>query len=486
MNTTPIKLNLIGEFPIHVLEEQLQGVMRQIQQQTQAPLGLIASSVLSAMGLACQDLVDVSPKAGLIHPVSLFFITKADSGERKTAVDELVMKPFRKLELMAEQQYRDAHAQYTIELSVWEEEQKACKKALHKAILAKEDASLEKQALRDVEAAKPSLPSNKKWLLNDVTSAAIKHAISAYGHTIGVFSDESAHLFASDFMRETSVLNSLWGAKPISALRVSTQGETTIGDYRFSLSLMVQGPLFERFLERQGDQARGSGFFARCLLSEPHSTQGSRFIGDELSPGGVNAIYLNNFYLTVEKLLKASQMRRELSKPRVCLTLSPEARARWFEIANKVESNIGPFGEWREYRDFASKFMEHASRIAAVLHCFTERSPVISDVSMYAAIVIVDWYFQHFIQQFKERTVPNDIREANELDRWLESNLHRSNNGIFKKNDIRKFGPNCIRNKGKLDRALNALVNRMAVTQYQFNGTNYVNYYLPGQRRLLV
>ncbi|MGN5171900.1 DUF3987 domain-containing protein [Aeromonas sp. 102P] len=269
--------------------------MRQIQQQTQAPLGLIASSVLSAMGLACQDLVDVSPKAGLIHPVSLFFITKADSGERKTAVDELVMKPFRKLELMAEQQYRDAHSQYTIELSVWEEEQKACKKALHKAILAKEDASLEKQALRDVEAAKPSLPSNKKWLLNDVTSAAIKHAISAYGHTIGVFSDESAHLFASDFMRETSVLNSLWGAKPISALRVSTQGETTIGDYRFSLSLMVQGPLFERFLERQGEQARGSGFFARCLLSEPHSTQGSRFIGDELSPGGVNAIYLNNF-----------------------------------------------------------------------------------------------------------------------------------------------------------------------------------------------
>lgn len=486
MNTTPIKLNLIGEFPIHVLEEQLQGVMRQIQQQTQAPLGLIASSVLSAMGLACQDLVDVSPKADLIHPVSLFIITKADSGERKTAVDELVMKPFRQLELLAEQQYRDAYEQYTIELSVWEEEQKACKKALHKAILAKGDASSEKQALRMVEAAKPPVPSNKKWLLNDVTSAAIKHAISAYGHTIGVFSDESAHLFASDFMRETSVLNSLWGAKPISAMRVSTQGATTIGDYRFSLSLMVQGPLFERFLDRQGEQARESGFFARCLLSEPHSTQGSRFFCDELSPGDVNATSLNDFYHTVEKLLKASQMRRELGKPRMCLTLSPEARARWFEASNYVENNIGPFGEWREYRDFASKFMEHASRIAAVLHCFTKRSPVISDVSMHAAIVIVNWYFQHFIQQFKERTVPNDIREANELERWLEINLHRSQNGAFKKNDIRKFGPNCIRNKVKLERALNAPVNRMAVTQHQFNGTSYVNYYLPGQRRALV
>ena len=36
MYATPIKLNLIGEFPVHVLDEQLQDVMRQIQQQTQA------------------------------------------------------------------------------------------------------------------------------------------------------------------------------------------------------------------------------------------------------------------------------------------------------------------------------------------------------------------------------------------------------------------------------------------------------------------
>ncbi|MGL4613579.1 MAG: DUF3987 domain-containing protein, partial [Shewanella sp.] len=72
-------LNLIGEFPVHALDDHLQGVIRQIHMQTQAPVGLIASSVLGAMGLACQDLVDVSPKAGLIHPVSLFFITKADS-----------------------------------------------------------------------------------------------------------------------------------------------------------------------------------------------------------------------------------------------------------------------------------------------------------------------------------------------------------------------------------------------------------------------
>ncbi|MGN5174228.1 YfjI family protein [Aeromonas sp. 102P] len=487
-------LNLIGEFPVHALDEHLQGVIRQIHMQTQAPVGLIASSVLGAMGLACQDLVDVSPKAGLIHPVSLFFITKADSGERKTAVDELVMKPFRTREQLAEQHYRDELEKHTINLSVWQTEQKAHKAALNKAILEQGDTSTLKQALRDVEAAKPSLPLNQKWLLNDVTSAAIKHAIDAYGRSIGVFSDEAAHLFSSDFMRETSVLNSLWGAKPISAMRVSTQGATTIGDYRFSLSLMVQGQLFERFLDRQGEQARESGFFARCLLCEPSSTQGSRFMIAELPTNDVgaqyHALYLSNFHLKVEKLLDCARSRREAGKPRVCLTLSPEARAKWFEMANLIEGKIGVMGVWREFRDFASKFMEHVSRIAAVLHTFTASGQVISDVTMHAAILIVEWYFQHFIQQFKARSVPDDIHQVNELDRWLGENLHRSVNGVFQKNDVRQQCPNCIRNTAKLDRALNTLVLRGAVEIFSEKGKgknkHYITYIQPYQRRLVI
>ncbi|MGL5110632.1 MAG: YfjI family protein [Vibrio ordalii] len=487
-------LNLIGEFPVHALDEHLQGVIRQIHMQTQAPVGLIASSVLGAMGLACQDLVDVSPKAGLIHPVSLFFITKADSGERKTAVDELVMKPFRTREQLAEQHYRDELEKHTIELSVWQTEQKAHKAALNKAILEQGDTSTLKQALRDVEAAKPSLPLNQKWLLNDVTSAAIKHAIDAYGRSIGVFSDEAAHLFSSDFMRETSVLNSLWGAKPISAMRVSTQGATTIGDYRFSLSLMVQGQLFERFLDRQGEQARESGFFARCLLCEPSSTQGSRFMTAELPANDVgaqyHALYLSNFHLKVEELLDCARSRREAGEPRVCLTLSPEARVKWFEMANFIESNIGVMGVWREYRDVASKLMEHVSRIAAVLHTFKASGQVISDVTMHAAILIVEWYFQHFIQQFKARSVPDDIHQVNELERWLGENLHRSVNGVFQKNDVRQQCPNCIRNTAKLDRALNTLVLRGAVEIFseKEKGKNkhYITYIQPYQRRRII
>ncbi len=146
-----------------------------------------------------------------------------------------------------------------------------------------------------------------------------------------------------------------------------------------------------------------------------------------------HAAYLSNFHLKVEKLLDYAQLRREAGKPRVCLTLSPEARAKWFEMANLIEGKIGVMGVWREFRDFASKFMEHVSRIAAVLHTFTASGQVISDVTMHAAILIVEWYFQHFVQQFKARSVPDDIHQVNKLDRWLGENLHLSENGVFRK-----------------------------------------------------
>ncbi|UBO72983.1 YfjI family protein [Aeromonas rivuli] len=483
MNNAPM-INITGDFPIYTLDERLQQVIWQAQQQTQAPLGLIASSVLGAMSLACQDMADVSPKEGLVHTTSLFLITLGDSGERKTAVDELIMKPFRSMEQACEERYRLQRFEYDIELSVWQTEQKAYKGALIQAIKNGEDISACKQALKQVEANKPSPPSCRKWILNDVTSAAIKHAIGTYGHSVGVFSDESAHLFSSDFMRDTSVLNSLWGGKPISAARASNQKLTSIDDYRFSLSMMVQSKLFERFLERQGEKARESGFFARCLVCQPDSTQGTRFLvndsGVKISKRNDEFPDLAHFHQMIEDMLNDAQQRHDAGKPRVCLTLSPAAREKWFEMANRVERQLGNFGEWREFRDFASKFMEHASRIAAVLECFTTRNTEISALNMHAGISIVEWYFQHFVQLFSHRSIPDDLREMNELERWLEVNPHRAINGLFKKNDIRRFGPNCVRNAMKLDRALQRLCFKGGATLL-FNGRMAVVKYHPPQ-----
>ncbi|MEH3312257.1 DUF3987 domain-containing protein, partial [Escherichia coli] len=81
------------EFPLSSLPPLIRDAVIEAQQITQAPLGLVAASALGAVSLVCQNLIDVCRLNTLRGPVSLFFLTLAESGERKTAVDKLLMKP---------------------------------------------------------------------------------------------------------------------------------------------------------------------------------------------------------------------------------------------------------------------------------------------------------------------------------------------------------------------------------------------------------
>ncbi len=74
------------EFPLSSLPPLIRDAVIEAQQITQAPLGLVAASALGAVSLVCQNLIDVCRLNTLRGPVSLFFLTLAESGERKTAV----------------------------------------------------------------------------------------------------------------------------------------------------------------------------------------------------------------------------------------------------------------------------------------------------------------------------------------------------------------------------------------------------------------
>ncbi len=114
------------EFPLSSLPPLIRDAVIEAQQITQAPLGLVAASALGAVSLVCQNLIDVCRLNTLRGPVSLFFLTLAESGERKTAVDKLLMKPLY-------QQEMQLYSRYKSELAVWknkEELLKAQKKAL--------------------------------------------------------------------------------------------------------------------------------------------------------------------------------------------------------------------------------------------------------------------------------------------------------------------------------------------------------------------
>ncbi len=85
-------------YPVWALPQNIRAAVEEAIAVSQAPLALVASSALAAASLAVQAKFDVKRLNGLVSPCSLFFITFAESGERKTTVDQMFLRPFGEFE----------------------------------------------------------------------------------------------------------------------------------------------------------------------------------------------------------------------------------------------------------------------------------------------------------------------------------------------------------------------------------------------------
>ncbi|MEZ5816762.1 MAG: DUF3987 domain-containing protein [Hyphomicrobiaceae bacterium] len=109
-------------YPLDALPPGLREAVEEVTNYMRAPLPLVASCSLSALSLTCQHLIDVRRDAQLCGPVSLFFMTVAESGERKTRADSFFMEPLREWQRKRADEmkpeidaFRAAHAAWTSE-----------------------------------------------------------------------------------------------------------------------------------------------------------------------------------------------------------------------------------------------------------------------------------------------------------------------------------------------------------------------------------
>lgn len=470
----PLRLPLPA-FPVWVLPEELQKIIRYVQQETQASADLIASSLLGGMALSCQDLYDVSPKAGLRIPMSLYQVVLAESGERKSTVDKMLMKPVRDLEGVLETQYQEDKQRYNIAMRLWQSEQKALEKAFEREVGKGEAKAGSVQRLAACLERQPMAPQRKRLLVSDATRAAVKLALGKGWPSLVLLSDEAGSILNGELLHDTPLLNSLWSAQPIEVDRAT--GDTyRIEDARFGAMLMVQPGLFKEYVNRQGRHARASGFFARTLLCQPTSTIGARLHGpQQVLPPPVSGKHLEWFHARVLKRLNQSFQRREEDAVRTCLTLSPEAAAKWHAEYNRIELMCGQTGSLREYRDYASKQLEHVARIAGVLEAFVTGNVVISEHTMHAAIQLASYYLGSFIHLMADDTLPEEMEDELELEKWLHKNHRHFNYLDIPKNHIRQHGPNRLRDSQRLTRALERLQMKGKIQVFKIRRTWFVH-----------
>lgn len=438
------------EFPIHVLPARVGHAIYEVVQQTQAPLPMVAAEMLGVISLVCQNRIDVCRLNNLRSPTSLFIVTIAESGERKSTVSKLLMKPIYQLEERLFDLYKQEIIKWQYDVKIFKAEEKALMSKLKSEIRGGKDPTITRESLSMLQDSYPVEPVRYKLTFNDTTPAAIKEYLCGDWRSIGIISDEAGTVFNGYTLNELPFINKMWDGAPYSVERKNAP-ERLIKNARLTFSLQVQPVVINRYIERKGDVAKGIGFFARTLICRPFSTQGYRQITNPV----VSSEHLPVFHERLMEIVTESIANKD---ERICLHFSPEAGQRWIAFYNQVETEMRLLGFLSDFKDYASKIAENMARIAALLHYFNGDEGNISLTAVEAAIEISAWYVDEYIKLFsKQQELDMVNTDANELYWWIKEYCNQNFLPYMRKNTILQYGPNRFRDRGKANELLSIL-----------------------------
>ncbi len=440
-------------FPVHAMGTVLADAALAIHDKTHAPLAMCASSVLAAASLAAQSHADVVMPTAQVKPLSLFLITLADSGERKTGVDGYALQPVREQEARLRGVYESEQDAYRVDRQAYDAAKaKALGGGQQKGVAERKAALLE----LGPEPVPPLVPL---LTVDEPTSQGLLKLLAVGQPSVGLFSAEGGLFIGGHALREDDRLQTAatlalaWDGEPLRRVRVSEEAMILPGR-RLAFHLMVQAEIAGSFIT--DPQLSAQGLLARILITSPESTAGTRFWRD---PKPESALALQRYNLRLENLLRqgiplAPGKRNEL-KPRR-LEFTDSARLTWISFSDEVERHIGANGHYEPIRAFAAKAAEHAARISGVLTLIGEpQATNIDRPQLEGAIEIMRHFINETLRLTAAGLVPADLAMAQKLLHWLLNNWTEP---MVSLPDIYQLGPNAIRSKDQAAKSVNILV----------------------------
>ena len=435
----------------------------------QAPDALIGMGLINAISMACQGLIDVKLPTGQVRPVSQNLLLIAESGERKSTVSSLLLAPFRAADSLALSRHKQQIEQYQAELGSWQAKGKGLRSAISKAVAkGKSTTELDSQLLEHARS-KPNRPPLRHFLRQDITAKAVMEAVQGDGESIAITTDEGHLLFKGEAMSHVGLLNRLWDSPEMLPLDRAQDEHLVAMNPRVSVSIMTQYAPLKQFLDRRGSVAKGSGHWARYLVGYPRSTMGFRGVTDselEWSHLLVFQARVRGLLDTYRTMMESGTVTREQ------IGFSPDAKARWLELASQTEAMLR-LGEYlSDINDFASKVMEILGRLAAAMHYFGNESGDITLDTLNRAFEIVRWHIDEYKSLFSPQfIVSQDQVDATAVARYLRTRvwLGQNSNTFVPKNHVLRNGP--VRDRARFGMALELLVSRGALWIHRDNRT---------------
>ncbi|SDU13749.1 YfjI family protein [Pseudomonas yamanorum] len=409
-------------YPVQALGGILGPAVERMAEVIGVAQALAAQSVLGASALATQGHAGLQLD-GRNYPLSLYLITVAASGDRKTAADRCALLPARQWEREQWQRYREQLARY---------------RAAQRHAQRIKPGDPEPANGMSLEAE----PSAPRLITTDPTIEALIKGLCHDLPSMGLFCDEGGQFLGSSTMsrdnrlKAVTTLSSLWDGSPIDRARSMVGESLRAYDRRLSLHLMLQPYLAMQLLS--DPLLQGQGVLGRCLMTWPTSLAGQRsYQAVDLSKDAVlkryhhrlSALFYQPWSLSADGALQLSK-----------LSLSPLARRRWIDLHDAIEAQLGEFGELASVRPSGSKAADNLLRVAGIL-AVVEESSVVEVDHIQRASALVGYYLSEIQRLTEQEPVCRVKEEADRLLRWLQVKDWKR----FSIRDLNRNGPRFAR-----------------------------------------
>ena len=401
-------------YPAGALPDRLRDAILDLQNLVQASLAMCAQSILAGACLAVQGQADVTID-GRIFPVSEFFLTIAQTGERKTATDTLACQAHREYQEELSRTYDLENREYQVALSAW-------KKCREQALSSKKSDYREKcEALKAIGPE----PEEPMWPMFTPQESNYEGLFKLLQHGrpgIGIFSDEGGTLlggtaFADENkLKMAAGLSKLWDGLPISKTR-SGDGAQVLYGRRVCAHLMVQPGVAAAFLA--DGMFKDQGLLSRLLTTAPAPTAGTRFYRGTMGDVGLRA-----YHAKVSSILHAplpvSPNDPHQLKPRK-IGLAPDAKRLWIDFYNLIEKQLPDEKPLAPIRGFANKAGEHALRLAGILALYDNLDAGGIDYDhVSAGIALTEHYLHEALRMAEAANDDPRLAAAEKLREWSQ------------------------------------------------------------------
>lgn len=429
-NPLPFDEYALPAFPLDTLPKVIGDYVVALSESTQTPADMAATAAIAVMSVCMQGKFKVRAKADWLEPVNTFVLNVMNPSERKSAVENAMIRPLNVFE--AERNARNAGAIESSKMQkrILERRQKALEDQAAKGKANTDDVTRIAEEIAGYKELKPM-----KLYVDDITTEKLTSVLADNDGRAAILSTEGGifDTLAGTYSKTVNIDVMLKGYSGDS-IRVDRIGRNSesIMNPALTVLLMVQPSVLSGLM--QNGTFRGRGLTARFLYCIPASFVGKRKYRSKAVPDEV--------YREYEKCI-INMLEDELEGEAEIITLSKEADCMIESFAEKLEPELNK--NYADIVDWAGKLVGNIQRIAALLcrsatyrsHEFldTPEPLVVDKTTMDKAIKIGEYFILHAKAAFMLMGADHILSQSKKVLEVLKENGIKE----FKRRDVMRL-----------------------------------------------